>query len=129
MFLFLKIMEVSSDGSEIEVLAASRPVLKPTSKACGGRDEEEGPAQKDLVVTTEEKEKIMKKFYNFEKESVYIPEELKNRSFSAQPGKMVQGNNGDTEDAAPATKEVDVDAVFENFVAESSDEDEIIEVP
>lgn len=139
MIIVLKV-EIDSTDSDVVMIGdssspppKSRPLLKPTSTA----DHDDALEQDDVLVTAEQKEKIMKKFYNFEKESVYIPEEVKNRASSRQIQKKADKENKsksvDEVSKDATVVEVDVEEVFSNFVAESSseeeeEENEIIEV-
>lgn len=114
-----------NDGDEAEEPPAKKKVEAVKPKA---REDDKSAAIPESDMSKEEKENIMKKFYNFDSEPVFIPDSVKVLEDKKEKKK---GGREDSEKSVSAEKEeeeekqkVDVDQIFSKFVAESSDEED-----
>ena len=88
------------------------------------QEEEKPVSLEDFNITAEKQEAAMKMFYDFSGEAVVIPEEVRNRPRkvpSEDKGKEQRDDSASEEAKGP---EIDLQAVMQSFVNESSSSDE-----
>lgn len=117
---------VPSEVAEASEKSKARPSRELPDPPKRRRVEEEKPVSlEDYNITAEKQEAAMKMFYDFSGEAVVIPEEVRNR-----PRKVPSEDKEQSKDSEGAvgeeTKgpEIDLQAVMQSFVNESSSEEE-----
>ena len=121
--------DVAENGAPAEVEASknskagpSRELPDPPKRR---RVEEEKPVSlEDYNITAEKQEAAMKMFYDFSGEAVVIPEEVRNRQRTVPSKDKDKEQRTDSVGEEPKGPEIDLQAVMQSFVNESSSSEE-----
>ena len=120
----------SPQASEVEASKKSKPGPsreRPDPPKRRRMEEEEKPVSlEDFNITAEKQEAAMKMFYDFSGEAVVIPEEVKNRPRKVSSDDKNKEQVTDSVGAVDEAKgpEIDLQAVMQSFVNESSSSEE-----
>ena len=121
----------SPQASEVEASKKSKPGPsreRPDPPKRRRMEEEEKPVSlEDFNITAEKQEAAMKMFYDFSGEAVVIPEEVKNRPRkvpSEDKDKEQRTDSVGAVDEETKGPEIDLQAVMQSFVNESSSSEE-----
>ena len=88
------------------------------------QEEEKPVSLEDFNITAEKQEAAMKMFYDFSGEAVVIPEEVRNRPRKVPPEDKGREQRDDSAGEEAKGPEIDLQAVMQSFVNESSSSEE-----
>ena len=109
---------------ELEAPVKSKPGPSPDPPKRRRMEEEKPVSLEDFNITAEKQEAAMKMFYDFSGEAVVIPDEVRNRSRKTQAEDKDKEHKAETVGEESKGPEIDLQAVMQSFVNESSSEEE-----
>ena len=115
-------------AAEVEASEKSKPgpsrELPDPPKRRRVQEEEKPVSLEDFNITAEKQEAAMKMFYDFSGEAVVIPEEVRNRPRKVPPEDKGREQRDDSAGEEAKGPEIDLQAVMQSFVNESSSSEE-----